>query len=124
MKRTAKLETHLGTAPLPVTLVYEDQGSLLGSAALVACDMETRSELTPWLASVVVCPESRGNGVGSQLVQGVMAHAAQEGFERMYLVTPDAHNFYARLGWQTMETDVDFHGLRCTLMHAALSKSL
>ena len=84
--------------------------------------METRNHLTPWLASVVVRPASRGQGIGSVLVRDVMQMAAVQGWESIYLVTPDAEQFYARLGWSIFEEDVKFHGLCCTLMVATVGR--
>ena len=48
---------------------------LFGSAAIIEHDMDTRMELSPWLASVFVAPEFRKRGIGSKLVTHVMEQA-------------------------------------------------
>ena len=70
---------------------------------LIPQDMDTRPDLSPWLGGVFTAPEARGRGVGSALSQHVMQRAAELGFSRLHLYTPDAEAFYARLGWVTLE---------------------
>jgi GNAT superfamily N-acetyltransferase len=58
----------------------------LGSASLVACDMDIRPALTPWLSGVCVAPEHRRRGVGAPLVERVMQEARALGKPRLYLL--------------------------------------
>ena len=64
--RIAKLHAHRTRDELPLAVVAELQGALVGTAALRASDMDTRPELTPWLASVYVAPWARRAGVGTR----------------------------------------------------------
>jgi N-acetylglutamate synthase-like GNAT family acetyltransferase len=86
-----------------------------GMACLVAHDMDTRPELTPWLATVLVAPQYRGRGIGSALSQRVVAEGCALAFQRMYLVTFDKASFYARLGWHNLE-QTEYLGLPATIM--------
>ncbi|WP_254508521.1 GNAT family N-acetyltransferase [Anatilimnocola floriformis] len=101
--RIARLQTHLQQQAIPTTFVACDGEELLGSAALVASDLDIRPELTPWLASVFVAPAVRQRGVGTLLVQRVMQEARTLGVPRLYLFTLDREKFYASLGWRLME---------------------
>ena len=65
--------------------------------------MDTRPELSPWLASVYVAADHRRQGIGSALVRRVAEEAASLGVEALYLFTPDQERFYARLGWTVLE---------------------
>jgi N-acetylglutamate synthase-like GNAT family acetyltransferase len=65
--------------------------------------METRMNLSPWLAGVFVSPEQRRRGIGSALVQRVIEEATGLGVQRLYLYTPSAQQFYARRGWLLVE---------------------
>jgi GNAT superfamily N-acetyltransferase len=47
----------------------------LGFAMPVTHDMDTRMDLSPWLAGVFVSPEQRRYGVGAALVQRVIVEA-------------------------------------------------
>jgi GNAT superfamily N-acetyltransferase len=102
-RRAARLESRATRGGVPVTFVALEGETLLGSASLVVDDLETRPELTPWLASVFVAPEHRGRGVASALVGGVVVEAWSSGIERLYLWTTDQERLYARLGWTPVE---------------------
>ena len=111
----SELATHLAQRVIPTTFVAVEGPRVLGSASLVAHDMDLRPKLTPWLASVFVDPTCRGQGIGSQLVERVAAEAASLGVPRLYLFTPDRMALYARLGWQTLE-QVEYRGELETVM--------
>jgi GNAT superfamily N-acetyltransferase len=61
--------------------------TLLGSAMLVAHDMDTRMQWTPWLAGVVVAPERRGRGIGATLAEHAARETSALGFCTLYLYT-------------------------------------
>ena len=102
-KRITNLQTHLGREQIPTTFISLSGGILLGSASLVAHDMDTRMDLSPWLASIYVLPENRGQGIGTALVERVIEEAVELGIETLYLFTPDRKGFFASLGWSVVE---------------------
>ena len=101
--RMARLQSSVQIRRVPLTVVAVADGELLGSASLVAHDMETRMELTPWLAGVFVASEHRRKGVGAQLVRHIMSEAATLHVPVLYLYTVHSENFYANLGWSLQE---------------------
>jgi len=73
-RRIAGLRKQSGRRQIPTTFVAYDTTKagdkvLIGSASLIAQDMDTRPELSPWLASVYVAAEHRRQGIGSSLVR-------------------------------------------------------
>lgn len=100
-----RLSKRVGSVGIPVTLVAFEGEQPIGTASLVADDMKTRPQLTPWLASVYVHPEMRSRGVGSALCKAIIVELNRLGLERAYLFTPTKETFYQRLGWQTLEKD-------------------
>jgi GNAT superfamily N-acetyltransferase len=76
---------------------------VVGMACLVAHDIESRPELTPWLATVLVGPDYRARGIGLALSEPVVAEGRALAFSKLYLVTFDKSSFYARLGWKHFE---------------------
>ena len=88
---------------IPLTVVAHDEVKLLGSASLIAHDMNTRMELTPWLAGVFVAPEHRRRGIGAALVRRIVAEAARLNVPVLYLYTVHSEKFYATLGWSLQE---------------------
>ena len=101
--RVARLKGQMGRDAVPLTVVALDGEEVLGSASLIAHDMETRPELTPWLASVFVGPEYRRRGIASQLVRRIMAEAARLEVPLLYLYTVHSEQLYAGLGWSFLE---------------------
>jgi len=114
-KRIANLQTHLGRNQIPTTFVFLSGGILLGSASLVAHDMDTRMDLSPWLASVYVTPEQRSRGIGTALVQRVIEEAVELSVETLYLFTPDRKGFFASLGWSLVE-HTEYRGQQVVIM--------
>jgi GNAT superfamily N-acetyltransferase len=114
-QRTRRLEACCGRGGVPSVVVALEDAALVGSAMLVANDMDTRPDLTPWLAGVYVAEDARGLGYGAALVRRIESEAAAIGVERLYLYTPDAEEFYARLGW-TVDERCRYLGQRVAVM--------
>ncbi|HVF70162.1 MAG TPA: GNAT family N-acetyltransferase [Chthoniobacterales bacterium] len=101
--RTARLGAQVNRDRIPLTVVALDEATVLGSASLISEDMDTRPELTPWLASVFVDPAKRRRGIAGQLVRRIVAEAARLGVPLLYLYTVHSEKLYARLGWTFQE---------------------
>jgi len=52
-----------------------------------------------YLCDVYVIESHRGRGLGTWLIETVMAHPDLQGLRRFQLVTRDAHQLYARVGF-------------------------
>ena len=101
--RMARLQAAMGRDCIPLTLVALAEGKLVGSSSLIRHDMDTRVELTPWLAGVFVAPEYRRQGIGAQLVRRIMAQAGKLNVSVLYLYTVHSELFYSSLGWSLLE---------------------
>jgi predicted N-acetyltransferase YhbS len=82
---------------IPLCLVALSGDEPIGVVNLVANDDEAHAEWMPWLAGLVVEPAQRGCGVGTRLVQALLAQARRLDYARVYFGT-DGPGFYARLG--------------------------
>ena len=117
--RTKRMQPYLNDDFIPSTFIAIDK-TVLGSASIVENDMETRPELSPWLASVFVAPEHRNNCVGNKLVSHFMTQAKNKGIKKLYLFTADKKDFYEQLGWHTYN-NVQYHGHQVTIMQVTLN---
>lgn len=113
--RIKELQQSAAGKHIPITFAAMLEDVLLGSASLIAHDMDTRMNLSPWLASVYVAPRHRNQGVGSALVKSAVKEAKELAVETLYLFTPDRVEFYARLGWSVFER-TEYRGENETIM--------
>jgi monoamine oxidase/GNAT superfamily N-acetyltransferase len=97
---------------IPITwLAFDGPGrepdDVLGSISLLSDDdLDAFRHLHPWLASLYVVPEARGRGVGKLLVDQLMSTATDQGIERVHLFTSGQEEYYAKLGWRTLDRPV------------------
>lgn len=104
----ARLDESFATDPVPSTFVAHDGDRFLGCVALIACDVEERPLLTPWVAALWVEPEARRQGVGAALMTWAAEAAFAAGHPRVYLAAePALAPYYAARGWALVESDVD-----------------
>ncbi len=104
-----------GDGGVPSVFVAMQGDRPVGTAALMAEDMDSRRELTPWLASVFVLPEWRGRGIAARLIRRVEEEAVACGVDQFYLFTPDQQGLYRRLGWSDHE-ELSYRGENVTIM--------
>ena len=116
--RILNMQAYLNNEFIPTTYIAVEN-ELMGSAAIIECDMDDRKALSPWLASVYVAPEYRRQGVGEKLVKEVMRQAREHGYKKLYLYTPDQTLFYKKFRWEVVE-QVVHHGQNVTVMSADL----
>jgi predicted N-acetyltransferase YhbS len=121
--RASKLRARSGHRQIPTVFIASTDGTPLGSAMLVAHDMDSHLHWSPWLAGVVVAPEYRGRGIGAALVEHAVAEARELGLPTLYLYTFSTEQYYARLGWQLIERSSYFGEsvsiMSCSLNHNA-----
>ena len=96
------LSYHYQRGGIPTMFVALNNNTVVGTAAFDDYDMDTHTELSPWLASVYVYEKYRKKGVGKALVRRVIEEAFATKSEKLYLFTSNQVSFYKRFGWITM----------------------
>ncbi len=115
------LARSLGTQPVPSTWVLVADSTVIGSVSVIEQDLDSRPELTPWLANLWIDREWRGRGLGKQLVGHACEQGRLRGLERLYLYTPEHAAFYQALGWETLAVSTK-NGVVITLMSCLLRR--
>jgi len=106
------LAENMQETPIPLALVAHDGRTFLGTASLIASDLDERPALTPWVAAVWVEEAARRHGVGAALVDTATRACFTLGFPRAYLCARARMiGFYERLGWTLIERSLGPHQL-------------
>ena len=77
--------------------VYDPDGALVGFARVVS-DCATIA----YLGDVFILESHRGRGLSKFLMECVTTHPALQGLRRWILLTRDAHDLYAKFGFQPL----------------------
>ena len=118
-----RLRSHTTRNGIPFMLLALDGSACVGCACLRATDLPGRDDIGPWLASVYVPEDRRGEGIGAKLVRAIETAAVRLGYPELYLFTPDRQRFYAHLGWMPVEQFLR-DGAPVTVMRTALRAGL
>lgn len=109
------LKDNMGSGGVPSMFLALDHDKPVGMVGLTGHDLDTRPDLTPWLASLYVEAAYRKHGIGRALVDRVRREASAAGYNRLYLHTLDQEDFYTRLGWETIGPSI-FYNQPVTVM--------
>lgn len=86
--------------PLPQWyLALNENGDIVGGCGLIENDFVDRTDLKPYICAVFVEPKYRMQRIAFLLLLNVRRHAADLGFEKLYLCT-DHTSFYEKCGWK------------------------
>jgi N-acetylglutamate synthase-like GNAT family acetyltransferase len=115
-----RFQEHLNADSLPLTFVAFSESKPVGMCSLRISD-GLKGDLSPWLSSLVVVSQYQKQGIGKSLISAVKAKAKELGFNNIYLFTldPALPQYYKRLGWQEIGTDM-FREYEVTTMKSFL----
>lgn len=114
-----QMSEYLSDAAIPKMFICEEANQVMGSSSLITADMDSRTDLSPWLANVYVDANHRNKGLGKLLVNAVVDYAKALGLQKIYLFTADKADFYQALGWSIISRE-DYKGGRVTIMEYEL----
>ena len=67
-----------------MALVALQKERCVGTASLYVHDLQSRKDLTPWLAALYVDSDHRNTGIGGPLIDRVLQEARRFGVDRLY----------------------------------------
>lgn len=115
-----KVNNRLNKEKVPTIFVAVVKDKVVGTASLIESDLDSRKDLSPWLADVFVLPDYRGNKIATKLVTRVLEEAKNIAIPKLYLFTKEAEELYKKLNWQTIEK-FNHYGDQHTLMKYTLN---
>lgn len=98
--------------PKSVYFVVEYKGRIIGSAGIAP--LENEAETICELQKMYFLPETRGVGIGSQMMEKCLHAARNFGYEKCYLETMpfmlDAQKLYKKVGFEYISTPMGSTG--------------
>jgi predicted N-acetyltransferase YhbS len=96
---------------LPITLIALKGNQCLGTVSLFEGDLDTRSDLKPWLAALYVDKNYRSQGIGAELMISVINTAKELGYNTIYLRTEHTSEYYKKRRWEFVCKTKDSNGV-------------
>jgi GNAT superfamily N-acetyltransferase len=107
-----RLRENMNAEQVPFALVAHEDTTFLGTASVIASDLEELPQYTPWVAAVWVEREHRKRRVGRALVARAAHDTFALGIGRAYLcAAQERRNFYLRQGWLPIIENVGTAGV-------------
>lgn len=85
--RVVLIGSRAGEFGVPKTFVAMVNNVPVGFVSLIENNVPSRPDLIPWLASLYVHDDFRGNGIGRTLVDRCLVQARVDGHSRLYLLS-------------------------------------
>ena len=102
-----RIDTAEQTVPNPLVALTLSN-ALAGGLAFIAAKSPLKDGLAIWINAVLVEPEYRREGVGSQLIEAAQQAASRAGEPFLYALT-EVPELYSKLGWSILNnTGGDF----------------
>ena len=94
---------------IPSFYVAAIDDQIIGTYALIRNDLNSRQDLSPWLACLFVEERFRGESLGAAMLDHGLREAAKRGYKFLYL-TSDLNGFYEKYGWEKIGVAYDPSG--------------
>lgn len=88
---------HSMTTFLPNWYLLLDGDKIIGCAGIVPNDFISRMDLSPWLCSLYIEKQARGNNYGSILIERIKDDLTANNYQEFYLCT-NLDNYYEKYG--------------------------
>ena len=104
------VKSSLSTTDVPQTLIGLEDETLIATASLWRCDLQSRQDLFPWFGGLWVKPEYRMQGIGTMMQTTAIEKLRLMGYRTVYLFT-DLIGFYEKSGWFPIGSVPDEKGI-------------
>lgn len=98
------------TDSFPITLIALLDNKCAGTITLFENDLKTQDSLRPWLGSLFVEPTYRNRGIAEKLINQLVNITRDLGYEKLYLRTEHASEYYKARNWVSLGNATDEKG--------------
>lgn len=88
---------------LPIGYACYNEKTLVGFCTLQKNNLKKYPEIYPWICSVMIFDEYRRQGFGTQMLQEIATKAKELGYQKVYLWTDQAPEFYKKIGYTYLQ---------------------
>lgn len=85
---------------IPFGIAMFEEDSLIGFLVFKETCLEKYPQYTPWISDVMIFDDYRGQGYGRKLIEEARKILIELGFEKVYLWTDQAPDFYKKIGFK------------------------
>lgn len=112
----------INSLPLALVAIDESNGKVVGTGALKAESNGSTPDQSPWITSLVVEENNRGNGIGTALISALEMEARRFRYPFIYSSTFSAGDILLSRGWQPINKINSHHGV-VTIYRSELRKN-
>lgn len=91
------------TEGLPMGYACYNDDILVGFCTLKKENLKKYPEIYPWISSVMIFDEYRHQGYGTKMLEEVANKAKELGYDKVYLWTDQASDFYKKIGYSYLQ---------------------
>ena len=113
-KRFAEMLRNNLFADWEAAFVAVKDGVILGFCTFLKEDFYPENRYFPWISSIFVTEDARGNRISHKMIEHVIAYAKTKGFSRVYIPS-DMKGFYEKCGFSAIDTLENYAGDRDTI---------
>lgn len=88
---------------LPIGFACYNDNILVGFCTLQKNNLKKYPEICPWICSVMIFEEYRHQGYGTKMLQEIAKKAKELGYNKVYLWTDQAPEFYKKIGYTYLQ---------------------
>ncbi len=101
---------------IPQFCLLLDDEKIIGCGGLIINDFISRHDLYPWLCSLYIDKNYRGNNLGNFLMEEILKESKKLGYRNTYLTT-EHDGFYEKYGWERIEDGIDLFSCEKTRIY-------
>lgn len=88
---------------LPFGIALLDGDEIIGFCVLEKENLHKYPEISPWISDVMIMPKYRGKGYGAKLIEKAEQVLVSLGYNKIYLWTDQAPEFYKKHGYEYLK---------------------